>query len=117
MTSSEALWIESSFLPVASPSIPRAYAKDEQDDAAPLVAAVSPLTDVQTLDLASSNSQQQQVALNLAFNVTAAGLNAEAQAFLNYAHNLQQQFNTITPDVFANSYSTGSMFGFQVGRS
>jgi hypothetical protein len=81
----------------------------------PQVAAVSPLTDTQTLNLSSGYSQQQQVALNMAFALQLAGLNAQASAFLEYAKSLQQNFNTITADVVANSYSDGTTFGFQVG--
>lgn len=81
----------------------------------PLLAAVSPMTDTQTLDLESSFRQQQDLALNLAFQLLAAGQTAQAQAVIKYARSLQQDFATVSPDVVANSYSTGPIFGFQVG--
>ena len=97
------------------PKIPRAYTYEPNSRQKPVVAAVSPLTDVQTLDLSSSFRQQEQIAVNLAFALQMAGLNAQANVLMGYARSLEQDFNTVTPDVVANSYSTGETFGFQVG--
>jgi Fibronectin type III domain len=102
---------------LGSPAIPPAY-KDRQDDTHSnrlLLAAVSPLTDVQTLDLSSSFRQEQELAINLAFQLQLAGSSGQAQTFLKFAKSLEQDFSSLTPDVVANSYSTGEMFGFQVG--
>ncbi len=81
----------------------------------PLVAAVSPMTDTQTLDLQSSFRQHQELALSLAAQYLAAGATVQGQAFLNYAKSLQQDFATVTPDVVVSSFSSGSVFGYQVG--
>jgi hypothetical protein len=83
----------------------------------PLVAAVSPLTDTQTLDLQSSFLDQEQLALNLMVQGLISGATVQANAALNYLQSLQQNFRTVTPDVVANAYSNGSLFGFQVGPS
>jgi hypothetical protein len=102
---------------LTAPHIPAIYdyllAKSE--NGGPLVSAVSPLNDTQTLDLSSSYRNQSQVAINLAFAFQAANLGAQADAFFEYAKSLQQDFNTITPSVVANSYSVGFEYGFQVG--
>ncbi|HWE98112.1 MAG TPA: hypothetical protein VG269_29475 [Tepidisphaeraceae bacterium] len=83
----------------------------------PHVAVISPLTDTQTLDLQSSDRKEREVALSLtlAAQLAAAGASGQAQSFLKYAQSLQQDFATISPDVVVNAYSTGSIFGFQVG--
>jgi Fibronectin type III domain len=98
-----------------NPTIPLTYQREARVNVCPLVAAVSPLTDVQTLDLSSSYRQEEELAINLAFQLQLTGASAQAQAFLNYAKALQQDFSTLTPNVVANSYSTGATFGFQVG--
>ena len=103
----------------ADSAVPVGYRYDEDPESAsstgPLVAAVSPMTDTQTLDLESSFRQQQDFALNLAFQLLAAGQTGQAQTVFKYAHSLQQDFATVSPDVVVNSYSTGPIFGFQVG--
>lgn len=83
----------------------------------PHVAVISPLTDTQTLDLQSSNRKEQDIALslNIAGILASAGAQFQAQSFLNYVKSLQQDVATVSPDVVVHSYSTGSIFGFQVG--
>lgn len=100
---------------LGGPAIPQALSYRPDDAKTPTVAAVSPLTDTQTLDLSSSFRQQEQIAVNLAFAMQMAGLNVNASALLTYAQSLEQDFSTVTPDVVANSYSNGSKYGFQVG--
>ncbi|HZZ42453.1 MAG TPA: hypothetical protein VFE58_05920 [Tepidisphaeraceae bacterium] len=100
---------------LGTPSIPESYQFNPVSDDGPDVAAVSPLTDVQTLDLSSGFRQQEQIAINLAFALQLAGLKAQASTFLEYAKSLEQDFSTVTPNVTANSFSNGVTFGFQVG--
>jgi hypothetical protein len=84
----------------------------------PIVAAISPLTDTQTLDLQSSFLKQQQLALNFLISVTTATHgNFNSDTVINYIKSLQQQFSTVNPNVVANAYSAGPVFGFQIGPS
>jgi hypothetical protein len=87
------------------------------DSGTPLVAAVSPLTDTQTLDLQSSFLDQEQLALNLMVQGLISGATVQANAAMNYLQSLQQNFDTVNADVVANAYSHGNLFGFQVGPS
>lgn len=96
--------------------IPLAYRwEDSLNNSTVLAAAVSPMTDVQTLDLQDSVRRERELAINIALALQLTGANVAAQSFYNYANNLQQDFATKTPDVFANAFSTGGTFGFQIG--
>jgi hypothetical protein len=82
----------------------------------PLVAAVSPMTETQVLDLESSKRRQEELALSLSAALRAAGMGAQAQAFENFVRSRQRDVATRDSDVVVNTYShSGGMFGFQVG--
>jgi hypothetical protein len=82
----------------------------------PLVAAVSPMTETQTLDLASSFRRQNEVAIRLAFALHLAGLTGQAAAFEQFVKSQQQDVETATAVNTVNAYShVGGLFGFQVG--
>jgi hypothetical protein len=82
----------------------------------PLVAAVSPMTETQSLGLESSYRSQRELAIRLSFALQAAGLKAQAAAFQQFVKSLQQDVETATAVNTVNAYShLGGMFGFQVG--
>lgn len=84
--------------------------------ASPLVAAVSPMTETQALELQGSFRRQNELALSLAAAFSAAGLTAQARTFDQFIRSRQQDVATATPLVAVNTYShSGGMFGFQVG--
>lgn len=79
------------------------------------VVAVSPMTDVQTLDLATGMRRRSEFSLSLGYALAAAGKKVEAGAFFDYAKQLERDAVSRTVDVPIVSYATGFAFGFQVG--
>ncbi len=84
---------------------------------APLVAAVSPMTEVQTLDQASAFQKRRETAIALAGALEQAGLSVSAGIFAQWARQKESQAATVTPDPTVSSYSMGDQFGYQVGPS
>lgn len=85
---------------------------------APTVAAVSPMTDVQALDLASSIRQQQAFALKLALFVAGYGTEAQYQQVSQFIEQVQQDAASRTPLNTVAAYSnSGGVFGYQIGPS
>lgn len=83
---------------------------------APLVAAVSPMTETENLDLASSLRRQDSLALSLSFALRYAGLGGQANIFEEFVKSRQSDVHTRTATATVNSYSySGGMFGFQIG--
>ncbi|HVU33481.1 MAG TPA: hypothetical protein VHE61_08595 [Opitutaceae bacterium] len=82
----------------------------------PLVAAVSPMTDVQAIDFDSSIQQRMQLALSLAGAFSQAGMQAQAAFFTSYAKQLQSDLSLRTAQASITSFSdSGSTFGFRIG--
>ena len=82
----------------------------------PVTAAVSPMTETQTLDLASSSRRIDEVSIALSFALRSAGYGAQADAFEDFVKSRQSDARTRTAAVPANSYSaSGGVFGYQVG--
>lgn len=82
----------------------------------PLVAAVSPMTEVQSLDLSSSIRQQQAFAIRLALVMSGFGAQAEAAGLMQHVDRLEQDVTTRTALNNVASYSnSGGMFGYQIG--
>jgi hypothetical protein len=82
----------------------------------PLVAAVSPLTETQTLDLASSQRQITEISIALAAALRQAGAAAQAELLAQYVRSLQRDVRTLGAVGVANSYSaSGGVFGYHVG--
>lgn len=80
-----------------------------------LVAAVSPMTETQTLDLKSSVRRQKSSALKLAAALSGYGAKLQAQAFKDYVQRLEQDVSTRSAINVTTSYSqSGSRFGFQI---
>jgi hypothetical protein len=90
--------------------------ENKKDDFNPLVAAVSPMTETQALDLGNSDRQQEALSLELAFALRYAGLGAQADAFEQFVKSRQQDVRTRTPSTAVNAFSfVGGTFGFEVG--
>jgi hypothetical protein len=80
------------------------------------VAVVSPLTDNETLDLASSYRKQTEFAMALSFALRYAGAKGEAAAFEKFAKSRQFDIASRTPLTAVNAFSgQGGVFGFQIG--
>lgn len=80
------------------------------------VAAVSPMSEAQMLDLQSTVQKRREFALRLSMLLTYAGAKGAADSFLNWAQLQQQDTQSRTANVVVNSYSlSGGIFGFHVG--
>ena len=85
-------------------------------DSQPLVEAVSPLMDAQTMNLGSSFRQQQSFALQIAAALKGAGYKAGANFFSSWAKNLQSDFATKSSLPVITTFNVGGgVFGFRVG--
>ena len=83
---------------------------------APLVAAVSPFTDSQTLDLRSSFRDQEARALQIAVALSGMGLEGQAKYFRDFVKRLEQDVATRGEENFVSAFSTsGGVFGYQIG--
>lgn len=81
----------------------------------PLVAAVSPMTDVQTLDLSSSIREQAAYAIRLATALSGMGANVQAEFFRDWVRRLERDSRTLTNLNAVTSYSvSGGVFGYQI---
>lgn len=94
--------------------IPQRYQRKFREDFTPLAAAVSPMTDVEALDLSSSIRNQTFSAMKIAAALSYAGLEGKAEIFENWARKLQQDTRTLTPYAAITSFSNGEYFGFRV---
>lgn len=81
----------------------------------PTVSAISPMTEGQSLDLASSIRQRSDLALSLAGVLGMSGGSAAGQALQQYIAQRERDVRTRNLDVAVATYSAGSVFGFQVG--
>lgn len=83
-------------------------------EASPVVAAVSPMGDAQSLDLQSSTRNMQERAMQMAFALSYVGLSAQANIFRNWAREQQNDVETRTSNVLIGAYASGvSTFGFK----
>ncbi|MBX3395294.1 MAG: hypothetical protein KF841_07990 [Phycisphaerae bacterium] len=89
-----------------------------QVSSAPLVAAVTPMTDMQTLDLSSSIRDQQALALKIALVVSGFGAEAQAAGLIQDIQQFQQDVATrSTLNTVAGYSNSGGVFGYQIGPS
>lgn len=95
-------------------SIPQLY-KIPDTKIAANVQVISPLSDSQTLDLASSLRRQTEIALSLSVIMRMTGGKGEAEAFEKFAKSRQFDIRTITQLTSVNAFSSDGTFGFQVG--
>jgi hypothetical protein len=88
----------------------------DKDPRIPLVIAVTPMTDVQTLDASSQYRRQRDFAFKLAGALQAAGFKAGAEAFYDYSRDLGRDAASVDAMPAVSTYShSGGMVGFQIG--
>lgn len=81
-----------------------------------IINAVSPLVDVQNLDLASSLARQDEVALFLSATLAQAGLRGQASTFNQWVRQRRKDVATRSTVAVATSYTlAGGVFGFEIG--
>jgi|GEM_PF-3063268 len=81
------------------------------------VAAVSPMTQSQTIDLNSSIRDQKIFSLSVAAALNSTGNNSSGNLFSEYAKRLEKDSSSATQQNLVTGYSRGSLFGYQVGPS
>ena len=80
------------------------------------VAAVSPMTETQTLDLANSKRQALERSLEMMAILKANGLDGSAQYIDQYVKSLQRDSKTLSVNSVSNAFSAGNgTFGYHVG--
>ncbi len=94
--------------------IPQRFKKEFRELFTPLSAAVSPMTDVDALDLASSQRRQASNALNIAAALSYAGLEAQSEFFKEWSKRSEQDVRTRTAYAAVTAFSNGGFFGFRV---
>jgi hypothetical protein len=83
-------------------------------DRKPVVFSVLPLLDAQTLELQNSNRQLIQLAADVAAAYPSAAANLKGRDLIQFVKQFQSDVQTVTPKTVANSYSSGSTFGFRL---
>jgi hypothetical protein len=84
----------------------------------PLVCAISPMTEVQSLQLASALREQRAVALRIALALSGMGAEPQAAVLKQYAERLESEVVTRTGLNTVGAYShSGNSFGYQIGPS
>lgn len=79
------------------------------------ISAVSPMTDTQHLQLANSQRQRKERALQLALALQSAGLNAGAKLFYEHLKDLEKDVLTDNREVPITAFATGHQFGYEIG--
>lgn len=79
------------------------------------ISAVTPMTEAQELDLASSYRRRTQLAMSLSAVLRASGLNQQANAFQQFVRQREIDVATRTQEAHVAAYSTANLFGYQVG--
>lgn len=98
----------------ANSMIPERFKKKTREEYTPLCAAVSPMTDVETLDLASSQLRMKSNALRIAAALSGAGSEAQAEFFKQWARRTEQDVHTRTAYAAITAFSNGGFFGFRI---
>jgi len=94
--------------------IPERLQKKFREIYTPLSAAVSPMTDVDALDLGYSQRFQVSDALSIAAALSAGGSKASAAYFREWAKRRQQDVRTRTSYAAVTSFSNGGFFGWRI---
>ena len=94
--------------------IPKRLRKNFRECYIPLSAAVSPMTDVDSLDLGSSQRFQVSDALSIAAGLSSAGLKASAAYFREWAKRREQDVHTRTSYAAVTAFSNGGFFGWRI---
>ncbi|WP_217631672.1 hypothetical protein [Methylomonas sp. LWB] len=96
---------------------PNEYILSENEDIwpKPLIAAVSPLTASQTLDLSNSERSVMEFSLALAGILKEMNLDGQASIFEQFVRSNQSDSRSRTVNTVVNSYSiNGGQFGYQI---
>jgi hypothetical protein len=95
-------------------SVPRRYTTEFRKQFTPLAAAVSPMTDVDALDLSSSIRNQTFSAMKISAALSYAGFTGQAKVFDNWAEKVEQDTQTRTSYAAVTSFSDSGYFGFRI---
>jgi len=96
-------------------SPPGLWAEPEEGDIEAFVAAVSPMTETQALDLQSSLRKQKAYAVRIALALSGLGLDAQSQIFRDWVERIEQDVATRSAFNAVTAYSnSGAIFGFQI---
>ncbi len=94
---------------------PELWAEPEEGDIEAFVAAVSPMTETQALDLQSSLRKQKAYAVRIALALSGLGLDAQSQIFRDWVERIEQDVATRSAFNAVTAYSnSGAIFGFQI---
>lgn len=96
------------------PEVPARFLRPSRVETANVL-VISPLTDSQSLDLASSQRRQVEIALSLSVIMRMTGGKGQAEAFENFAKSRQFDIRTVSQLTSVNAFSSDGVFGFQVG--
>lgn len=81
-----------------------------------MVSAVSPMTDVETLDLATSTRRQSELMLSLIASFAQAGMTAQGSVLEQFVKRNEGDFRSRNAVATVNTYSMGGgVFGFEIG--
>jgi hypothetical protein len=80
----------------------------------PRVFSVLPLIDAQTLELMNSERRFTQLAASISAAFPTAAANLKGRDIMQFVKQFQKDTQTVTPRTVANSYSSGSIFGFRL---
>jgi hypothetical protein len=95
--------------------VPQRFQRKLREGSAPLFAAVSPMTDVDALDLASSQRLQISKAIDIAAALSFAGAaKGQAEYFEKWAERREQDVRTRTAYAAITAFSNGGCFGFRI---
>jgi len=84
---------------------------------APTVFSVLPLVDAQTVEMANSQRQITQLAVQLGASLPAHGVKVNVNDLMKFVRHYAKDMRTVTPIPVVNSYSSGSTFGFRFSPS
>ena len=92
------------------------YDKEEPKGMRPLVSGISPMSQSDTLDLASVFKRQDETAIALAATLKATGWNAQSKIFNQFVKNQKKDVQTRSSSATVATYSrAGGVVGFQIG--
>jgi hypothetical protein len=94
--------------------IPKRLRKEVREIYTPLSTAVSPMTDVDSLDLGSSQRLQISDAMSIAASLSSVGLKASAAYFREWAKRREQDVHTRTSYAAVTAFSDGGFFGWRI---
>ena len=94
--------------------IPQRLQKDTREGYAPLSAAVSPMTDVDALDLASSQRRQEADAIRIAAALSYFGAQAQSEFIKEWVKRREHDVHTRTAYAAVTAFSDGGFFGWRI---